>query len=408
MAGLGLLLAAAAAAGGESLSGAAAWPDFYRALLRAIHYPASWSPAVPWQIGAALALLVGFWALGAAAAWLLHRAEERAARRTAAAGRAEGRGAAPFFAVLRRPAKLVLVLIGAHSALHALGLGRAVETTIAGALFVLGVLVAARAAIQLTGRALGWYAERLPEPERARAERDYVPLGRKAGWLVIVLCALVIVLHHFGQSIGALVAALGVGSLAIGLAAKEMLGNMLAGFALLVDRPFGIGDRIKLATGEEGDVLEIGIRSTRIRLVDYNLLVVPNAELVNTRVTNMMRPTPVARATFDLQLGLGVEPAAAKELLLDVVRALPDFVPEPAPTATLVDIVDGRLKLTTTFFAREYAQVGPAQEQGRLLALERLAAAGMLPAAPQVEVRQAAVAPAPAAAAGGAHERPRG
>ena len=81
-------------------------------------------------------------------------------------------------------------------------------------------------------------------------------------------------------------AALGVGSLAIGLAAQQTLGNMIAGFTLLVDRPFRVGDRIQLATGEQGEVLEIGVRSTRICLPTRNLLIVPNAELVNSRVVN--------------------------------------------------------------------------------------------------------------------------
>ncbi|HEY3354116.1 MAG TPA: mechanosensitive ion channel family protein [Polyangia bacterium] len=365
------------------------YPDFYRHLLRTVHYPASWPEGLPWQIGSALALLAGFWGLGLLAGWLIRRAAERADRRVAAAGRPEGTGAGPVLGLLRRPVRLILTLVGAHYALHAIGLRGRAEGFLDGVVFIAAVLVATRTVVLLVGRGLSWYAGRLPDAARLRAERDYVPLGRKLAWLFIVLCALVVSLNHFGQSIGAVVAALGVGSLAIGLAAKDILGNMLAGFVLLVDRPFGIGDRVKLATGEEGDVMEIGIRSTRIRLVDLHLLVVPNSELVNTRVTNMMLPTPVARAIFDVHLGAGADPAKAKDLLLAIVRELPDWVPEPAPTAHLTDIIDGRLKITTTFFVREYAQVALMQEQARTLAHARLTAAGLDIAAPRLDLRQA-------------------
>jgi small-conductance mechanosensitive channel len=124
------------------------------------------------------------------------------------------------------------------------------------------------------------------ETERHRIEREYVPLAEKVTTLAVAFIYVIVVAKYFGKDVGSLVAALGVGSLAIGLAAQQTLGNMIAGFVLLVDRPFRPGERIKLATGEVGEVRDIGVRSTRIRLLDGNLLVVPNSELANSRVVN--------------------------------------------------------------------------------------------------------------------------
>jgi small-conductance mechanosensitive channel len=123
--------------------------------------------------------------------------------------------------------------------------------------------------------------------ERTRLQREYVPLIEKVLTLAVAMVWLIVVAKHFGRDVTSLVAALGVGSLAIGLAAQQTLGNMIAGFVLLVDRPFRVADRVKLATGETGEVREIGVRSTRILLGDGNLLVVPNAELANSRVVNV-------------------------------------------------------------------------------------------------------------------------
>src|SRR6202012_1541153 len=98
--------------------------------------------------------------------------------------------------------------------------------------------------------------------ERARLEREYVPLAEKATSLAVSFIVVIVVAKHFGKDVTSLVAALGVGSLAIGLAAQETLGNMIAGFVLLVDRPFRPGERVRLASSEVGEVVIIGVRST--------------------------------------------------------------------------------------------------------------------------------------------------
>ena len=147
--------------------------------------------------------------------------------------------------------------------------------------------------------------------ERTRLEREYVPLAEKATSLAVTFILVIVVAKHFGKDVTSLVAALGVGSLAIGLAAQQTLGNMIAGFVLLVDRPFRPGDRVRLATGEIGEVQLIGVRSTRIRLVDGNQLTVPNAELANSRVVTYHVLTTHSDVKLTVALGSDVDRVSA-------------------------------------------------------------------------------------------------
>ena len=89
------------------------------------------------------------------------------------------------------------------------------------------------------------------------------PLTTKTVNFALTFVAIIIVLDHFGINIGSLLVSLGVGSLAVALAAQETIANMIAGFVILVDRPFRIGDRIEVGQGVVGDILAIGLRSTR-------------------------------------------------------------------------------------------------------------------------------------------------
>ena len=131
---------------------------------------------------------------------------------------------------------------------------------------------------------------------RARLEREYVPLAEQGCTsLAVCLIFIIVVAKHFGKDVTL------AGGGARGRLAGDRpggaadAGNMIAGFMLLVDRPFRPGDRIKLASGEVGEVLEIGVRSTRIVMADHNLLIVPNTELANSRVINYALPTKSTR-----------------------------------------------------------------------------------------------------------------
>ncbi|MBS1514508.1 MAG: mechanosensitive ion channel family protein [Bacteroidetes bacterium] len=105
--------------------------------------------------------------------------------------------------------------------------------------------------------------------------------------LVIFIIALIIVLDRFGVNINSFIVSLGIGSLAVALAAQETLANIIAGIVLLIDRPFIIGDVIKTNSGAIGTVQLIGIRSCRIITLDGKLLILPNTELTKSSVTNL-------------------------------------------------------------------------------------------------------------------------
>ncbi len=108
--------------------------------------------------------------------------------------------------------------------------------------------------------------------------------------LVIFGIALLVVLDSLGISITPLIASLGVGSFAIALALQGTLSNLFAGLYLMVDRPVRVGDYIKLESGEAGYVDRIGWRSTRIRMLPNNMVVIPNSKLSETQITNFYFP----------------------------------------------------------------------------------------------------------------------
>ncbi len=87
-----------------------------------------------------------------------------------------------------------------------------------------------------------------------------------------------------------MVAALGVGGLAVALGLQDTLSNLFAGVFVLLSKPVRVGDYVKLESGQEGYVEDIGWRSTRIRQIPNNMVVVPNSQMVSTIITNYYMP----------------------------------------------------------------------------------------------------------------------
>lgn len=107
---------------------------------------------------------------------------------------------------------------------------------------------------------------------------------------VIILVALLIVLDTAGVSVTPLIASLGVGSLAVALALQSPLANFFAGIQILADKPIEVGHYIKLDSGEEGYVAKIGWRSTTIRALPNNMIVIPNSKIMDAIITNYYLP----------------------------------------------------------------------------------------------------------------------
>jgi MscS family membrane protein len=171
------------------------------------------------------------------------------------------------------------------------------------------------------------------------------PLINRILNIVLVLIAVFITLDHFGQDVSNLVVSLGVGSLAIALAAQDTLANMIAGFVIMLDRPFRVGDRIMLPNSEVGDVYEIGVRSTKIQDFDNNLIIIPNAELVKGRIINYSYPEQVIRVVVEVGVAYGTNLDDAKKIMADLAKQHPDVLADPIPEVFTVALADSSVDL---------------------------------------------------------------
>lgn len=151
----------------------------------------------------------------------------------------------------------------------------------------------------------------------------------------ILLVGFLIILSVLGISITPLITALGVGGLAVALALQDTLANLFSGIHILVEKSIRVGDFIKLETGQEGYVEDITWRTTRVRMLPNNMVVIPNSKLAQSIVTNYYLP----EKRMSLQIPIGVsyssDPEKVEKVLADeakkAVGEIPGLLGEPEP-----------------------------------------------------------------------------
>jgi small-conductance mechanosensitive channel len=200
-----------------------------------------------------------------------------------------------------------------------IGLGVKIALVLAGMVF----------ADRLLKGALRHYSTRV---DFLRTSSGIVQTGTRG---VIVLLALLIILDTSGVSITPLIASLGVGSLGIALALQSPLGNFFAGLQIVTAKPIEIGQYISLSSGESGYVTKIGWRSTTIRMLRNNLIVIPNSKIADAIITNYDLPEKEQSILIDVGVHYDsdleqverVTCEVAKEVLQAVQGGKKDFEP---------------------------------------------------------------------------------
>ncbi len=155
----------------------------------------------------------------------------------------------------------------------------------------------------------------------------------KAIKAVIVALAVVMILHQLGYDVNGFIAGLGLGGLAVALAAKDALANIFGGIVIIADNPFSVGDWIETAE-VEGTVEQVSFRSTRIRTFAQAMVTVPNAVLANAAITNWSRMGK-RRITFNLKVNIGT-PREKLKKCVERMRAMLETHPDIHPKTIFV------------------------------------------------------------------------
>ena len=235
-----------------------------------------------------------------------------------------------LIARLHGPIVKTTVLLGTWFGARSLALTEQVMLGTRGVILTLVILVWTGFALRASHLLLTAASK---SPGRLRpVEPQTLPLFTNAAKVVLVLASTYLVIQVWNLDATGWIASAGIVGIAVGFAAQDALGNLFAGVLILMDAPYRVGDYINLESGERGQVVHIGLRSTRLLTRDDVEVTIPNAIMGNSRIVNETAgPTPKHRVRVPVSVAYGSDVARVEELLLSCTEGDEHVCPDPEP-----------------------------------------------------------------------------
>lgn len=174
-------------------------------------------------------------------------------------------------------------------------------------------------------------------------------LGKFSGFIVFST-AIILALDRLGINVMPFIAGAGIAGIAIGFAAKDTLSNIIAGMLLIIDRPFEVGDRVEVWTAPVGsatwgDVLDIGLRATKIQTTDNIIIIIPNNEIMKRDIVNYTIISKNIRVRVDIGIAYDADLEKAKEAIIRVAESVEWVAKEPPPKVVVKSFGESSIDL---------------------------------------------------------------
>ncbi len=188
--------------------------------------------------------------------------------------------------MIEEPLVFTIALAGSWYSIHMLTIAPRIEALLGKAYYFLIIIAIAWSLVRIVDALIREYLVPLVEKSESDLDDQLLPILRKTIRAAIWIIAVVVGLDNAGYDVGALLAGLGIGGLALALAAQDTVKNLFGGIMIFVDKPFKIKDRVKVG-GFDGSITEIGLRSTRLTTLEGRMVTIPNSTFTSSFIENI-------------------------------------------------------------------------------------------------------------------------
>jgi len=321
-----------------------------------------------WAI--ALAIIVGAILVGKALYWLCSTTLRRLTAKT------ETKVDDILIDMVEEPIVFAITVAGIWWGVGTLTLPEAAERWLSAGVEALIILAVTWLVARLLESLFTHYLAPLAERSENTLDDQLLPIARNSTKVAVWALGIIVALNNAGYEVGAVLAGLGIGGLALAMAARDTVSNVFGGFTIFTDRPFAIHDRITV-NGYDGVVTEIGIRSTRLKTLAGRIVTIPNATFTDTAVENISAE-PSRKVSMTLGLTYDTTPEGMEqgmEILRGIAAADEDL--EEDVVIAFSGFGDWSMNILFIYYIKKGADILGTQTRINLAILREFGAAGL-------------------------------
>ena len=251
-----------------------------------------------------------------------------------------------IFAKTKRPVFYLILAYGLKLSLLNLEIDGVVSNLIATIMAIMFVIILDRI-VEITVEVWG---KTFAKKTKTKIDNILIPMIHKTIKVIFVIIAFIWILDIWNINITPYLAGVGISGMVLGLALQDSLKNVFGGISLILDKTFRVGDKIKIESGNLGEVYDIGLRSTKIRTYDNEIIMVPNGHLANSRIQNYTRPTAKIRVGVNIGVEYGNNIKHVQKIVVKTIKSMKDVLDDPAPAAHFFEMGDFSLKFKAYFW----------------------------------------------------------
>lgn len=212
---------------------------------------------------------------------------------------------------------------------------------------------------------------------KTTADERLIPLLKEILKAVVIILAVFFILSAWNVNITPLLTGAGIAGIAIGLAVKEPIVNILGGLQLVLDKTFKVGDKVRLESGELGVILDIGLRSTKLKTYDNEIIYVPNGYLANAKVKNYTQPDLSIRVNVNFGVEYGSDTQHVNSVVVEAVKKIDEVLDSPEPVVEFLKMSDSSLDFVVRAWVKDYGDAYSTQLNMTDIVYNALNAAGI-------------------------------
>ena len=189
---------------------------------------------------------------------------------------------------------------------------------------------------------------------KSTADDRMIPLIEKILKAIVLILAIIFIFSAWNINISPLLATAGIAGLAVGLAVKDSLANIIGGLQLVFDKTFKVGDKVQLESGELGIILDVGLRSTKLKTYDNEVIYIPNGQLANAKIKNYTQPDLSIRVNVFFGVVYGSDTERVREVVLEAVKKIDKALEDPEPVVQFLKMSDFSLDFVARAWVESY------------------------------------------------------